>query len=1072
MSLPSFSVQRPVLINLLVILVMLAGLASYCAMPRDQFPDVSIEAVSVNTVLRGAAPKEVEQLLTIPLEEQIAKVDDIDTLGSTSTEGLSSIFVEFQPGVDIFEKITEIQNQIERVERFPEEAENPTVFELKVSFDTVSVVILGNTPELELKRFADDFEQALKELPGVDDVRVAGLREREIWIEVDPYRMASFGLSLDAVARALSQRNLNLPGGKIELDRGEFTVRTEAEFRDLQDIENTILVESRARGFRSGLPGASASSGPGLAGSATPTDAQETSFVYLRDIAAVTDTFEEASSIARLDGERAVSVTVTKLESANAIEVVDDVKQLVDEWRGQLPAGSRFRIVGDTSIEIEERLSGLYANLGLGLLLVIASFTFFIGFRAALMVALGIPVAYLATFVLLSAIGESVNMLVLFGLILVLGLVVDDAIVVCENIYRHAENGVPLHQAAIRGAEEITWPVIATVATTVAAFLPLLLMEGVLGKFMGIIPVVVTLALIASLWECLAVLPVHVADWGGKGDHSAESRTSRRIVNWLVGHYRRLLERALRRRYAMVAGTLIVAVLSLNLAYSSMDFILFGGRDLEGFAVAVEAPPGASLQETDRILRELEQTTLSISEDGDLDSLRSEAGSVTRNRAARQVSTSVGELVFDLSPRAERSTSGEEIKERVRLALQDVTGVRRMGFEDTRDGPPVGKPIQVRIKGDSFDVLQDLTAQVKAFLAGVEGVKDIADNFPPGRDEVRPILDKERIASLGTDVRTIANEIRGAFDGIEATRVYDGKDEVEVRVRYAAPYRQSVSNLRDMQFATPAGMVPFSNIAEFQRAEGFSAISHHNQKRAISVTADVDPTVITSRAANLLLMEEFASVGRELPGYALDFGGEFEDTQESLASMVRAFALTIVLIYVILGGLFQSFIQPLIVMFSMPFAFIGVILGFFISNQPMGMFSTIGIIALCGIVVNDSLILIDFINRNRARGLGEVESILAAGSARLRPILLTSITTVAGLSPMVFGLFGVDEFLRPMAMAIAWGLFFATGLCLVVIPCVYRIFDDISRVLRGRGLALDRQERTRGDFGDREFDWA
>lgn len=1067
MSLPSFAVSRPVLINLVVILVMLAGFVTYLNMPRDQFPDVSIEAVSVTTLLRGAAPKEVEQLLTIPMEEEIAKVDDIDTISSTSTEGLSNIFVEFQPGVDIFEKITEIQNQIERVERFPEEAENPTVLELKVAFDTITVAILGNTPELELKRFAEDFEQALKELSGVDEVRMAGIRERELWVEVDPYRMASYGLSLDSVARALSQRNLNLPGGKLKLDSGEFTVRTEAEFRDVREIENTILVESRANG-----PGTSGGTTGGSRNTTSPTSSVETSYVYLRDIATVKDTFEEASSIARLDGERSVTLTISKLKSANALDVVDDIKTLTAEFEGRLPAGSRFRLVDDTSVEIEERLSGLYANLSLGLLLVIVSFTFFIGFRAALMVALGIPVAYLGTFLLLSLTGESVNMLVLFGLILVLGLVVDDAIVVCENIYRHAENGMPLRRAATVGAEEITWPVIATVATTVAAFLPLLLMEGVLGKFMGVIPVVVTLALVASLGECLMVLPVHVADWGGSGDHSAEGRTSRRVVAFLKKRYRKVLDFGLRRRYLIVAGTVILAVLSVNLAYSSMDFILFGGRDLEGFAVAVEAPPGASLDETNRILRELEATTSALGGGDSYESLRAEAGSVTRNRAARQVSTSVGELVFNLKPPSDREMTGEAIKEQVRVALQDVTGVRRMGFEDTRDGPPVGKPIQVRIKGDSFDVLQDIAARVKTYLANMEGVKDIADDFPPGRDEVRPILDQERIAALGTDVRTVANEIRGAFDGIEATRVYDGKDEIELRVKYAEPYRTSLNDLRDMQFATPAGMVPFSNIATFQRSEGFSAIAHHNQRRSISVTADVDPRIITSRSANVALMNEFSSLKNELPGYALDFGGEFEDTQESLASMVRAFMLTIVLIYVILGGLFQSFIQPLIVMFSVPFAFIGVILGFFVSNQPMGMFSTIGIIALCGIVVNDSLILIDFINRNRSKGMSEIDSILEAGAARLRPILLTSITTIAGLSPMAFGLFGVDEFLRPMALAIAWGLLFSTGLCLVVIPCVYRIFDDISRLLRGRGLAMNRSEASGREFAEPEFDLA
>ena len=393
-----------------------------------------------------------------------------------------------------------------------------------------------------------------------------------------------------------------------------------------------------------------------------------------------------------------------------------------------------------------------------------------------------------------------------------------------------------------------------------------------------------------------------------------------------------------------------------------------------------------------------------------------------------------------------------EVKDELRERIRDVTGVRTIRIEETRQGPPVGKAVQLQVVGDSFETLREIAQEIKEFLGGIEGVVDIADGFPPGKDEIRPELDLERVAALGLDVQTVATEIRGAFDGIEATRVYDGHDEVEVMVKFDERHRRSIADLADMQFATPQGMVPFSHLARLERRQGVSEISHYFQNRTIAVTADVQAGVTTSTRVNQAAMEHFQDLGDRYPGYSVTFGGEFEDTQESVASMFRAFTVSIVLIYVILGGLFRSFVQPLIVMISVPFALIGVIIGFYVLNEPLGMFSIIGAIALAGIVVNDSLILIEFINRKREEGLGELESIVVASSMRLRPIILTTVTTVLGLMPIALGLFGVDQFLKPMAIAIAWGLFFATGLCLILVPCVYRIFDDLSKWLTGRPL--------------------
>ena len=1023
MSLPRLGVNNPVLVHLIVLLTVIAGIMAYRTMPKDQYPDVAMAAVMVSTVMPGASPKETEQLITIPLEEELAQLDDIDTMESGSAEGISTIFLQFNTDVDEnFEKMTEVQNKINQVQRMPEDAEPSMVIEVKPPFFTATVAVLGSAPEHELKEFSEDLEDALKNLSGVAEVRVSGLREREIWVEVDPTRLYSYGLSLSDVSAALARRNLNLPGGNIKLERGEFAVRTEAEFKDLDQIRGTIIKED------------------------------DNGYVYLRDIADVTDTFEDRRSLARLDGKPSVNLVINKDRASNTLTLIEEVREIVADFEDRLPAGTYMRIVDDASIEVRSRLTGLYSNLLLGLILVVLSIWILIGIRPAMMVAAGIPVAFLMTFVMVKAYGFSINTLVLFSLILVIGLVVDDAIVVCENIYRHYETGMPLTEAAIKGTEQIMLPVCATVMTTVAAFLPLLLMDGILGEFMGIIPVVVTFALIASLAESFFILPSHVAEWGGKRPPTGLDET-RPWFHRMLKRYRRMLRFTLRFRYLAVALVIVAAIFAMGLAMFRMDFVLFGGRDLEAFTVAVEAPPAASIEETTRILTEVEQRALALTNrTGEADSVRTEVGSLQRGGMNRSSGTHLGEVTVDLVDLNDRGRLGSEVADELRGMIQDITGVRAINIEESQDGPPVGKPVQVRIIGDNFDTLQVIAAEIKDYLRGVEGVKDVIDSFPPGKDEVRPELDMEKIAALGLDVRTIATEIRGAFEGLEATRIYDGNEEVEVMVKYDEDSRGSLSSLADMQFATPAGMVPFSNVARLERRPGVAAIAHYFEKRTINVTADVVPRVITSNRVNQLLMEEFAEVSSEYPGYSLTFGGEFEDTQDSVNSMFRAFTVSIVLIYVILGGLFRSFVQPIIVMFSVPFAFIGVIGGFYLLNEPLGMFSVIGTIALAGIVVNDSLIMIDFINRKRREGFGELDSILEACSIRLRPILLTSITTVLGLLPMGIGLFGVDEFLKPMAIAIGWGLFFSTGLCLLLIPCVYRIFDDLSKLITGKPL--------------------
>jgi len=734
----------------------------------------------------------------------------------------------------------------------------------------------------------------------------------------------------------------------------------------------------------------------------------------------------------------------------------------VEKLRPLTPAGTDLQIIEDRSIEIEGQIKALTQNLGIGLGLVLASLTVFIGIRPAIMVAIGLPVSFLATFVLMDYFGYTINILTLFSLIIVLGLVVDDAIVVCENIYRLYEEGYSIKEAVVEGTRQIMWPVIATVATTIAAFLPLLLMGGVLGQFMGVIPVVVTLALIASLVEALIILPSHIAEFGIPSNLREKKREHepKRWVLAITKLYEAVIRGALKTRYLIVPMVIVAAVFAVRLA-DGMDRILFGGRDLTSFSVTVETPPSASLAETVRVLNELETEALELTKEApEIDYVGYQAGGVSSGTPGISGSSSSnsGEVSVRLVPLSNRDRFGQEIREMYRKRLENVTGFRTMNFEDRTEGPPTGKPIQVRVRGDNFETLMEIVAEVKNYLHTVDGVTDIMDNFPPGKDEVRPVFDWEKFSVFGLDAQYGANEVRAAFDGITATTIQDGEHELNVVVKFNEENRSSLNDLSDLWIMTPKGRSPLSNFARIERTEGYSVISHFDRKRTINVLAEVDPTIITSTRANELLIQKFADVDERYPGYDMLFGGEFEETQESMASLFQAFFVSLILIYVILGGLFKSFLQPLIVMFTVPFSFIGVIIGFYVMNEPLGMACIIGIIALSGIVVNDGLILIEFINTSRREGMDFRHSIIHAGIKRLRPVILTSITTIIGLIPMALNLFGADPMMNPMALAIVWGLTFATVLTLIIIPCVYAIFDDFSRIVLRVPLGLSREE--------------
>jgi multidrug efflux pump subunit AcrB len=679
-----------------------------------------------------------------------------------------------------------------------------------------------------------------------------------------------------------------------------------------------------------------------------------------------------------------------------------------------------------------------------GRVLVLVVLCVFVGLRPAVLTAVGLPVAYSIAILLMQYFGITINMLSLFGLILVLGIVVDDAIIICENSCRHIEEGKTPPEAAVIGTREVTWPVIAAVSTTAAAFMPLLLMSGTLGKFFGIIPKVVTFALLASLVEALFILPSHIADFARPIPTRAKPRMADSWLKGLTRTYLRMLNFTLDRRYLCVPAVVAVAVGCIAFAYAFMPFVLFPARDVEEFGVTIKMPVGTKLEETGRVVAELERAALALPED----EVYAVIGRVGTGQLANydfRSGTHIGQVVLDLTDRFDRKRSGLEIVGDYRQAVAEIPGPAEVNFLEWREGPPVEPAVEIHLRGDEFEVLRAIAEDIKAYIASIEGTRDITDDFEPGKREARILVDEEKAYLMGLDMATIGYTIRYAFDGGIASSIHDRGEEIDLRVILREQSRRDLEDIEEMRFRSRTGaLVPFENFGRIERKPGYTNINRLDRKRAITVSANVDEKVITSVEINRLLRERYRDLGKRYPGYSLKFSGEYEETQEQVIALAKAFGVAILLIYAILGSLFKSFSTPLVVMLAVPFSFIGVVVGFFVMGEPLGLMAVIGIIGLAGIVVNNSLILVDFINHGREAGLARREATLRACRLRLRPVILTSVTTIFGLLPLAVGLFGLSPFLTPIAVAIVWGLTFATFLTLLLVPGLYAIVDDVA----------------------------
>ena len=935
----------------------------------------------------------------------------------------------------------EVRNAVDRVEDFPEEAESPRVIEIDIALFPVCMVgIAGNLPMMQLQDIARDMSDLFEEIEGVSQVDILGEREHEIWVELNPRRLSAYGLSIPEVAQAVSQRARNLPGGTVEMGDHETSIRMVGEPLDPLRLGDIAL--------RS------------VDGSA----------VYLRDVARITPTLEKPATLTFIHKKPALVLAVKRKKHTNMIRIVDEVKATLAKLPGQYP-GLQTTLYFDQSREIKKRISELQTNAFLGILFVLFILWLTMGARNAAFACVGIPVSFLLTFILMKAFGYSVDAVSLFALILVLGVVVDDAIVELENVFRHLEQGRPLVQGTLEGAREVLGPVLASVSTTMAAFFPILVMVGgIIGRYIAILPMVVLFALSASLFEVFFMLPSHVVELTPR---TLTPKAFRRRFDIFVPFrrfYYPYLRLILRHRYVSV----LVIVLSTLLAfflYFQTDFVMFPKSDpFPRFNIYFDLPVGSTLERTQRTLMSLSDL---VSEriGGELEAPIAVAGMKEVNYEPI-FGRHFGILNVILKTEKDRKRSVLKIMEGVRPEVEQLLrsqGATAVVLERLLEGPPVGADVDLKIQSPSWEMSATLSRMLRAELRRHTGIVDIQDDFSREKQFMEITVDEAKGKKLGVDQNYLMMAVQAGFHGLTVATYNRWEEEQEIKLKYLPEYRRDYSDLVDMRIMIPGhGEVPLKELAEIRLTPGFHNIYHYNGNQTVRLTANIQDVQedqkgvtgifshlsgerMTAVRANAIAREYFDRIRDNFPGARLIAGGLQDETNTSIRELGKAAVMALFLIFFILSLQFNSFTQPVIIMITIPFVTLGVMVGLLVSNNPLTFVTLIGLLTLAGIVVNDSLVLIDFINRYRKENPKKLYLAIVRGChVRMRPILLTSLTTIFGLAPMAIGLGGKSVFWAPLATAIMWGLGFATMLILSMVPAYYAILEDIGYLIRHR----------------------
>jgi multidrug efflux pump subunit AcrB len=1089
-GLSAFGVHKPVVANLLMAALIIGGLVASTTLRKQFFPETDPDTATINLPYPGAAPEEVESSLAIKVEDALRGIDEVDEIRTTVAENGGGITIKFKEGVDVDNAMTDVEREIDALQDLPQEAEEITTQLIEPRLPVIRVLLAGVDDSYAMKRAIRAVRDDLRSLPDMGEILIGGTLDYEITIDMDAAAMLEFGLSLPRVSQTIRDWMTEIPGGTVKHDTGNVSIRT-------------LGVDERADTIRQ-IPLLATEDG---------------TVITVGQVATITEGFIDSDLQARFNNKPATSLTIFKVGDQDIVHMAEMVRAYVDGRSGEpyeltnsdrllqlatqrrpggpsksdkqkawelganatkpLPSGATIHATTDLARFVEGRLDLLTRNAIYGLMLVFLTLLIFLNWRAAMWVGVGLSTAICGTLILMSAIDITLNLLTMFGLIVVLGLLVDDAIVVAENIQSHHDDS---HEsptkAAIDGANEVFWPVVATVMTSIVAFLPLTFIKGQIGTLLGALPVVVACALAMSLIESLLILPSHMGHSLEKAERKRtnrislllrgyEARRDRLINETIIPAFGRMQASLLRVRYLTMAIAVSALIASAGMvAGDRLAFNFLPADDAESFVIDIRMPIGTPVEATRDAVQRVEAVVMA--EGDEVKSMESLVGGSNdlETGSSNAPASHVAQVFVELEAVERRSRTSPEITTSIRRKLQgQIDDVERISYTQQAGGPG-GPDVTIRLTSESPEQLRQATDEVKKLLLAYDELFDVADDANLGQSE-RKVTVYPDAAALGMNNREINTQLRGFLFGLEAHTFAEREEDIDVRVRIDEDTRGSLTQVQNAWLVDPQGRpVPMRELVEIEDSSTYASINRVDRKRAVTVTAaaaadaspeqivaelrqppkDDDGNVLTDGQGNPL-PSSFAAIEAKYPGLEIGFAGRQEQMADAFGSLPYGFAAALVMIYVILAWLFQSYFQPILVMCVVPFATIGLIWGHLALGYDLTFLSLIGFVALSGIVVNDSLILVQFFNMRRAEGQSVYDALVAAGQARFRAIMLTTITTVLGLTPLILETSFQARFLIPMAISIAAGLISATVMILVVLPCIILVFDDVKGVL-------------------------
>lgn len=1026
-------VRNRVLVNLLMVCMLAGGFLSTRRMVREAFPQFALDNVAVSAVYPGASPEDVERAVCIPIERAVQGVPGVGEISSSSHQDFGTVWVEVLDSVqDTSAVVDELKDRIDQITTFPPDMEEPIVRLSVIRAPVINVAVYGQAPERTLKRFAQEVADDLETFDAISQLSLSGVRDEEIIVEVSEEALRAYDLSLSKVMAVIAQSSLDLPAGLIRTRSEEFTLRVTGQRRTAQEYERLVVLEQ---------------------GDAT---------VRLGDIAAVREGFEETVVRGRFNGQPAAVVQVFKTQNEDASEIAGIVRHYVQARQAYLPHRLRMSVWADASRDIDSRIAMLADNGILGIALVFVTLALFLELRLAFWVAMGIPVAFGGAMIITHALGQTLNMISLFALIMTSGIIVDDAIVIAESIHTQRRAGLAPQLASIQGTHLVALPVLGASVTTIAAFVPLLYVSGAMGRLIYVLPVVVIAAIVASAVEAFGILPCHLCrhQVPGVAISAAKPNRARRVVERGLNHvitqwYRPLYARAADGRLVTLSAALALLITVAGLVLGGRaPFVLFPQEDVNILRARVRFPEGTPVSVTQAAIERLEAGARTLNNDP---SLRPAAD----GDLVRQIYSITGEFAdfmsvrgnnlcevrVELMPAERRRIRDERIIEKWRDAVGTIHDATDVSFGRQPIGP-LERPIEIRLLGQDLHALKQASERIQTRLRQFEGLYDVQDDLIPGKRELRVRL-KPQARALGLTLDDVARQLRYGFFGGEALRLQRGRDQVKVRVRFPEDERRSVTDLENLPIQSVGGHeVPFFEVADVEWGRGYAYVMRQDGKRRVRVFADVDDRVANSEQLLQTLETRFLpDVVSKSDDVTYTFGGNRRQINKSMVSLFDGFIMAMIVIYAVLAAMLRSYVQPAVILVAVPFGLIGVVAGHALLGMDLTIMSLFGAVALSGVVVNDSLVLLDAVNRGIREGQSVRDAVLQAGELRFRAVALTSITTVAGLLPILAERSSQAQSVKPMAVSLCFGLMFSTVLTLLVVPALYLALNDARRLL-------------------------